>query len=720
MRLHEDTIEAVKERADIHDIVSEHVVLKKQGRDFVGLCPFHEEKSPSFSVSTSKQIYNCIGCGKGGHAITFMKEIGQQSFAEVVLDLAKRYNVPVKTLEPEKQQEFQRQQSRREQLHEIMAVAVNFYEYALRQSQGKAALNYLLESRQFDDATLKRFQIGYAPASWDALYGYLVDRKHFPVEMVEAAGLILPRKSGDGYYDRFRDRVMIPIYDDRGRAIAFGGRALGDEKPKYLNSPETELFDKGKNLFCLDKAKSAISKDDRAVVVEGYFDAIALHTAGIETAVASLGTALSERQVRQLLRYTESKQVVFNFDADAAGIKATNRAIGEVADLAYRGGVQLRILNIPEGKDADDFLKSASPEAYVALLDNAPLWIDWQIDRTTEECDITQADGYQYATTAFVDLLRRIENLATRSYYINRCAEVLARGDARRVPTIAEVLMTQTRRARLIEVSPSGKLTAQKERVAEQPQTSSNTARTLAEEILLKFYIHCRELRDVTINIVQYLDSLSLEGESSIVQNLALLEASHRDLWRHMMQATKDCRDRNLIAWIQEEFSDEQEILSKWNHLIYLSELAAQDIQVERGTLVLRAATAVIEESIRQTRYQNFLKVFQEIDFIKDREDAYIRQYSLMLEKSQISSLEALRREVYLPPSKLLTDSQRMGQSAIGRAYKMQAEIYQENVRLNAMHQQRLTTVTDLVSSTWIGIRESLEKNMLEANSSVA
>ncbi|NEP41560.1 MAG: DNA primase, partial [Okeania sp. SIO2H7] len=304
-RFHQDTITEVKERADIYDVISEHIVLKKRGKDYVGLCPFHEEKTPSFTVSTSKQMYYCFGCGAGGNALKFLMEVGKSSFSDVVLDLARRYQIQIKTESPENRQEFQRQISLREQLYEILAMANSFYQHALRQSQGKIALEYLKFSRQITEETIQKFQLGYAPNGWETIYGYLVEQKGFPVELVEKAGLILPRKSGNSYYDRFRDRLMIPINDAQGRVIGFGGRTLSDEQPKYLNSPETELFDKGKTLFCLDKAKTAISKLDKAVVVEGYFDAIALHAAGINNVVASLGTALSSIQIKQLLRYTE-------------------------------------------------------------------------------------------------------------------------------------------------------------------------------------------------------------------------------------------------------------------------------------------------------------------------------------------------------------------------------------------------------------------------------
>ncbi|MEO0409388.1 MAG: DNA primase, partial [Cyanobacteria bacterium P01_A01_bin.135] len=339
-RLHPDTIEQVKQRVDIVDVVSEHVVLKKQGKDLVGLCPFHDDNSPSFSVSPSKQFYYCFSCGAGGNAIKFLMEHEQRSFSDVVLGLGRRYGVEMRTLEPAQRQAFQKQLSRREKLYEILAIAANFYQHALRQSEGKAALDYLT-GRGVTEETQQHFQLGYAPGGWQTLHGYLVEQKRYPVALVEQAGLIVARSENKGYYDRFRDRLMIPILDVQGRVIGFGGRALrDDQQPKYLNSPETELFDKGKTLFGLDKARTAISKADAAIVVEGYFDVIALHTAGISHVVAALGTALNVDQVKQLLRYTESKQVILNFDDDGAGTRATERAIEEVTALAYRGDAQ--------------------------------------------------------------------------------------------------------------------------------------------------------------------------------------------------------------------------------------------------------------------------------------------------------------------------------------------------------------------------------------------
>lgn len=599
MRISEVTVSAVKERADIYDVVADRVELKKQGRDFVGLCPFHEEKSPSFSISPSKQMFFCFGCGAGGDAIAFMQKIGQQSFAEVVLSLAQRYNIPVQTEEPEQQQAFEQKQSRQAQLREVVAIAVNFYEHSLRQPQCRAAQTYLTRDRRFSEATLQQFQIGYAPSAWDALFNHLVIQKHFPVELVEAAGLILPRKQGGGYYDRFRDRIMIPIHDDQGRAIGFGGRALGDEKPKYLNSPETELFDKGKTLFCLDKAKQAIAQDDRAVVVEGYFDAIALHAAGIQTAVASLGTALSEQQIRQLLRYTASNQVVLNFDADAAGVKATNRAIGEVADLAYRGGVQLRILNLPAGKDADDFLKSASPEAYTALLNAAPLWIDWQVDRVVQERNLTQADGYQRAITDLIEIVGRIENTSTRGYYIDRCAEILAGGDARRVPTIAETLLIQVRRSR--QPKPTKPTTTEVTPIAE---SGDAVILRSAEEVILRLYLHCPDFRHRVIAGVGYLDRHLVQGQTT--PEPAFSVPHHAQLWQ-LLTTVQSRPDLNLVAWLQSS-----DAATGLDRLLHLTEKTAQDLH--NAEAVLRKAIAAILNVRQRSRYLEYLRWFETAD----------------------------------------------------------------------------------------------------------
>ncbi len=621
-RLHPDTIEEVKQRVDIVDVVSDHVVLRKRGKDFTGLCPFHDDKSPSFSVSPGKQFYYCFSCGAGGNAIKFLMEIGKRSFADVVLDLAKRYQVPVKTLEPAQRQELQRQLSLREQLYEVLALTAKFYEHALRQNDGKVALTYLTEQRQLTEATIQQFQLGYAPAGWQTLYGYLVEQKQFPVELVEKAGLIVPRPEGRGYYDRFRDRLMIPIHDLQGRVIGFGGRTLGDEQPKYLNSPETELFDKGKTLFALDKARSTIAKQDRAVVVEGYFDVIALHAAGITNAVASLGTALSVAQVRLLLRYSESKQIVLNFDADAAGTKAAERAIGEVADLAYQGEVQLRVLNIPQGKDPDEFLKTHTAVNYQDLLDQAPLWLDWQMQQILVGADLNQADQFQHCIQEMVKLLGNLPNATLRTHYIHRCAELLSQGNARLTVQLESDLRTQVRGQRWHGRSQKWQRPADRSLLEE------------SEAQLLRLYLHVPEYR-------------SLIRDSLEERDLDFSLSHHRLLWQLILEVqTTDPVEANadLISLLQDRCLEQPDRWGWVQPLFQLDEKTQRDLL--RAPLVVRTAIASLERVMCEKRRRHFLDLWKQTDYAATPDLAQYYQQQIYAENQRIEEIDREQRQV--------------------------------------------------------------------------
>jgi DNA primase len=606
-RLHPDTIEEVKLRADIVDVVSEYVVLRKRGKDFVGLCPFHDEKSPSFTVSQTKQMYYCFGCQAAGNAIKFVMDLGKRSFPDVVLDLARRYQVPVQTLEPQQRQELQRQLSLREQLYEVLATSAQFYQHALRQSQGQKALQYLKSNRQLQEETIQQFGLGYAPAGWETLYGYLVEDKHLPAQILEKAGLIKPRREGGGYYDVFRDRLMIPIRDVQGRVIAFGGRTLTDEQPKYLNSPETELFSKGKTLFALDQAKGGISQLDQAVVVEGYFDAIALHAAGINNAVASLGTALSLEQVRLILRYTESKQLVLNFDADKAGTNAAERAIGEIAELAYKGEVQLKILNLPNGKDADEYLHSHTPEDYQELLTNAPLWLDWQIQQIIQDRDLKQATDFQQVTQQLVKLLKNIANSDTRNYYVSYCAEILSLGDTRLIPLRVENLLTQIAPAAATYTKPvSAKKAWGGSKVSHSPLPTERSLLEHAEALLLRIYLHCPEQRQA---IIEELEE----------RNLQFSLSHHRFLWQQILEISSTDGETknfvsipNLISRLQDQFLEFDNEMALIAHLFHVDEKNQKEIL--RTPQVVQAAIACMDLVMLEKRYRHFLELWQQTD----------------------------------------------------------------------------------------------------------
>jgi DNA primase len=478
-RLHPRTIEAVKERADIVDVVGEHVVLKKKGREFVGICPFHDDKSPSMTVSPAKQFYYCFSCGAGGNAIKFLMELQRQSFSDVVLELARKYQLPVETLEGPQQERLRQQLSRRDQLHKALALAAGWFRSQLRSADGTAALRYLREQRGLSETTLESFGLGYAPERWDGLLNHLQQVEGLNPELLEAAGLVVPRRGGDGFYDRFRHRVMVPICDRQGRIIGFGGRSLDGSEPKYLNSPETEVFEKGKHLFGLDKAVNAIRKDDRAVVVEGYFDVIALHAAGITNAVAALGTALSSQQITQLCRCCDGKRLILNFDTDRAGVRAAQRAIGEVEQLALQGQLELRVLQLPAGKDPDEFLKEHGAGEYRSLLDQAPLWLDWQIDQVLEGRDLSRSDQFQQSVSELVVLLGKLPASAVRSRYLQQVAERLSGGQARLALQLEDDLRQQVK----------GQRWHGRSQRWEQPGEAGLRERAEAE--LLRLYLHC-------------------------------------------------------------------------------------------------------------------------------------------------------------------------------------------------------------------------------------
>ncbi|MFB2934923.1 DNA primase [Aerosakkonemataceae cyanobacterium BLCC-F154] len=661
-RLHPDTIEQVKQRADIVEIISEKVVLRKRGKDFQGLCPFHDEKSPSFSVSPHKQMYYCFGCQAGGNVITFLMELEKQSFADVVLNLARRYSIPVQTLEPEQRQELQRQLTLREQLFEILAVTAAFYQHALHQPSGKAALEYLRSERQLNDETIQKFQLGYAPAGWETLYRYLVEQKKFSVQLVEQAGLIRRRKESQiSYYDYFRDRLIIPIHDIQGRVIGFGGRTLTDEQPKYLNSPETPLFNKGKTLFALDRAKDAISKQDLAVVVEGYFDAIALHAAGITNAVASLGTALSLDQVKLLLRYNESKELVLNFDADKAGNTAAQRAISEIANLAYRGEIQLRILNLPNGKDADEYLKTYSVEKYQNLLTDAPLWLDWQVEQLLAGKDLRQANQYQQVAEEIVKILSSIIDDNQLTHYVNQCAERLSKGDSRQIPLISEnllskiiqhwkavwrdnksvqmpLLVTRMVQGNYPQAKPQLSIVKKQTNGAEKIVTTQrDDLLKIAEALLLRLYIHCPEYRQ---DIIDRLETHELEFSFS----------HHRFLWQQVREMDINLTAENLISKLHDKAVEFPQEMAQASRLFILDEMAEKDL--ERAGELIKAAIARMEQIMCEKQSRQFLVLLEKTDCSTDpeiqkkyyQEFLHYKQRSMELEQQcQVSISDLLQ-----------------------------------------------------------------------------
>ncbi len=344
----------LREAADIVAVISEILTLKKSGRNYLGLCPFHGERTPSFSVSRDKGTYYCFGCKRGGDVIDFVMEVERLSFAEAVERLAERFGVELPPASPESR----RRQDEQTRLGDVIDAAQAFFSKRLGEDRPRAFLERRGISMEFASA----FGIGYAPAEWRALYDSMHQR--FPERLLIEAGVAVEGEQGR-VWDRFRDRVTIPIRLARGKLVAFGGRALGDENPKYLNSPETPLFSKGHVLFAEDRAQRAFVQSNRAIVVEGYFDCLALHQAGIEDAVATLGTALSEHHAKELAR--KVPRVVVCYDGDSAGRKAAVTALRTLLGA----NLEVSVVLLPDGQDPDDVVRARGRDGFLALLDAA-------------------------------------------------------------------------------------------------------------------------------------------------------------------------------------------------------------------------------------------------------------------------------------------------------------------------------------------------------------
>ncbi|MBZ4656213.1 MAG: dnaG [Thermoanaerobacter sp.] len=359
-----EMIERVIEENDIVDVVSEYVELKKSGREFKGLCPFHREKTPSFSVSPEKQVYHCFGCNASGNVVTFVMNIENLTFKEAIEFLAERAGITLK--ETYLTEAEYRKKKLIDEIYKVNKLAAMYFYNKLFSEEGRQALAYI-KKRGLTESTIKKFGLGYSPSQGDSLLKFLKE-KGYSEDFLVKAGLL--SKKNNSYYDRFRNRIMFPIIDVKGNVIGFGGRSIADTLPKYLNTPETEVFKKGKTLFAINFAKK--SQQDKFIIVEGYMDAISLYQAGIDYVVASLGTALTLDQAKLIKKY--KKNVIIAYDSDEAGINATLRGLDILDEL----NLNIKVLSIPQGKDPDEFIKKEGVEVFTQLIEKADSLIEYK------------------------------------------------------------------------------------------------------------------------------------------------------------------------------------------------------------------------------------------------------------------------------------------------------------------------------------------------------
>ncbi|MHB8652510.1 MAG: DNA primase [Terriglobia bacterium] len=474
-------IDEVRTASEIVKVVGDYVKLRKAGANMMGLCPFHQEKTPSFAVHPGKQIFHCFGCGVGGDVFKFIMLIENLSFGEALRRLAEKAGIALR--ETAGDETYDTNAKERAALQKIHDVAAKFYAAQLGgTSEGRAARAYLAD-RGLTDEVVAQFRLGYAPAEGRGLTARLSEAGFAP-ELAEKSGLVLRDSEGNRRFDRFRRRIIFPIQNDTGKVIAFGARALGDDQPKYLNSPETPIYTKSRVLYHLDSAARDIRKLDYAILVEGYMDCIAVASCGIENVVASCGTSLTESQIRLLGRY--SRRVVVNYDPDSAGTAATERSL----TLLLEEGFEAKVLALPGGLDPDSFIRREGAAKYRERLSAAPSYLDYLTDRAATRHDLSKPEGKVAAANAVMPHLARIPNPMLRAELANRVAERLH---------LDEKLL----RDELKRVAGAGR------REIRVPATLPASLATPAEKQLVRAFLESQELAD------EFLTRLIEEGDTA-------------------------------------------------------------------------------------------------------------------------------------------------------------------------------------------------------------
>jgi DNA primase catalytic core len=423
-----EAAERVKSALDIVDVIQRHVILKKTGRSYTGKCPFHNDKSPSMNVSREKGIFKCFSCGVGGDSLTFLMKIENKTFGEIIRDLAQEQGLDIQ-YEGQQAEVAQVQRDARQKIVDLNEAANQWFVQQLQEPSAQPVLEYL--SRRYANATecqqaIQHFQLGYAPAGWENLTPFLKSKFDFAQanpDLLNTAGLSNTRDHGQGQYDRFRHRLIIPIQDDKGQVVAFGGRALSDEdKPKYLNSPETVLYKKSHVLYGFHQAKESIRQTHSAVIMEGYFDVISAHLGGITEAVGSCGTAMTDGHLKLLTRFG-AETVYLAFDSDEAGLKAALGAIQLIEPYMDSSELQVKVLIVPDGKDPDDFIRQHGGDAFRTLIQEARHFLAFKFDMAIRGIDASSPEGRIQAANKLTPMLAGIQRPAIRSEYLKLYAE---------------------------------------------------------------------------------------------------------------------------------------------------------------------------------------------------------------------------------------------------------------------------------------------------------
>ncbi|MFO7890846.1 MAG: DNA primase [bacterium] len=556
MKVSEEKIQQIRDTADIAEVISDYVTLRKKGKSLMGLCPFHQEKTPSFSVDPGKGLYHCFGCGAGGDIFNFIMDIENITFPEAVKNLAERYGISLPESRTEDASSYET-----EILFYTNNTAKDFFTSCLYQTRaGAKALSYI-KQRGFTSETIKKFQIGYAPNRWDGLI-LLAQRSNLPLQHLEKAGLIIKRRNGSGFYDRFRGRIIFPITNTTGKVIGFGGRIIKQEKnqPKYINSPETRIYKKGFQLYGLDLAKKAIRHKDRILLVEGYTDVMRLHQNDFNNAVSTLGTALTVNQAQILARY--SKNVTLLFDGDSAGFKAALRGV----DVLFKAGIRVNIAPLPHGIDPDSYLLQKGQKIMNEHIQTAQSFVEFHLQQLKKNGSFNSPYAKAEAAKNLLNTVRNIKDPLEKNFYIKEISEKIG---------VDEKFLHEQQLKKTDRITSTGQETNQK-----HPEN--------AEDILLIFL-----LQDFIkwVNII-----FDFIQEDDITSHTILLTI-YRDYSNHKIKNVNDIMNR---------FNENPEIKS------YLTALMTRrkDTVTKSDDYKKLCADCIIE--IKKRNLKNKIKTYQE------------------------------------------------------------------------------------------------------------
>ncbi|SNS59306.1 DNA primase [Bacillus sp. OK838] len=579
-RIEDEKINQIREAVDIVDLIGEYVQLKKQGRNYFGLCPFHGENSPSFSVSAEKQIFHCFGCGAGGNIFTFLMDIEGYNFVESAKVLAEKGNVPL-DVEINKDSKRSNMPEGSQQMLEAHDLLRKFYHHLLvNTKEGQDALEYLLK-RGFTEETIEKFQIGYSLDSWDFVSKFLLKRG-FPAEYMEQAGLIIYREKDESYFDRFRNRVMFPIMDHQGNTIAFSGRAMGDDEPKYLNSPETPIFNKSKTLYNFHHARPHIRKKEQVVIFEGFADCISAVRAGVENSVATMGTALTEQHIQLLKRNTD--QILICYDSDSAGLNAANRAVNMLQDHDF----SVKVAHMPDNLDPDDYIKEFGEKSFVSeVIGDSLTYMAFKMNYLRRGKNVNnEGDRIQYIEEVLKEI-SRLPNAVERDHYLRQLSSEFSLSLDALEQQQRQVFFTERKKGALPQPAAQKKMALQYEHKLKPAHHNAET----------KLIAHMLKSRDMTFKIQHLLGQTVFhvdEHQAIITYLYAFYEDGHEPDTSFFLTYLPDPNLRRIVSEIEmmsvnEEVTD-KELTDCINQVLkYEKLLKIKEKQVEEKDAVRRS-----------------------------------------------------------------------------------------------------------------------------------